>query len=428
MTNILSNGFPIYSINVIPKKTLKHTLQGYAESIHIHVLYTFIKTDLLKYSQTTNTLKPCKTLFISILAALVSAILLLLLYPVKLAILAISLCLKDPEITTLSPLQTFVRKIKDITSQQLYIDSRNLSVIPESSPFLQSFLIPETHPWELCNLEHEIYILCSTLPEPWKKILNYAYTKHLKNQETSSKQEISYEGSLYYTVLQKLTIALQDPTILKEKKQQLLNYIGSYANACPPTWIEVIFRELSAIYNKQDTSINYVLLCVQTFKENLLQSIANRASEEWHHISSFKHYHGRSLGLNMDSLVRIQFTGYLILKKQALYNRVYKRFLSNYRASVRNLIEYIRYQIIESSQELKNSIAVYLCETMRKLKVPENEIASVLSSLFYDEQFELNTKGVAFILLQQGILTTETQTTVEKITRRLQDLCLLNIE
>ncbi|MEF9497015.1 DUF1548 domain-containing protein [Chlamydia sp. 04-14] len=420
MTNILPNGFPIYSINVIPQKSLKQTLQAYAERIHIHVLYTFIKTNLLKNSKNTNTQEPCKTLFISILAAIVSAILLLFLYPVKLAILAISLCLKDPEITTLSPLKTFVRKIQDITNQQLYIDSNNLSVIPESSPFLQSFLVPETDPWELYNLENEIYSLCSTLPEPWKKILNYAYAKRLKNQDASSKQEMSYEGSLYHTVLQKLTTALQDPTIVKEKKQQLLHYIGTYANACPPTWIEVIFRELSAIYNKQDTSINYVLLCVQMFKENLLQSIANRASEEWHHISSFKHYHGRSLGLNMDSLVRIQFTGYLILKKQALYNRVYKRFLSNYRASVKNLIEYIRYQISDSSQELKNSLSGYLCETMRKLEVPENEITSVLSSLFYDEQFQLNTRGVAFILLQQGILTTEAQTTIEKITRRIQ--------
>ncbi|QVE49335.1 DUF1548 domain-containing protein [Chlamydia crocodili] len=424
MTHILSNGFPIYSINVIPQKSLKQTLQVYAKSIHIHVLYTFIKTNLLKYSQTTNTQESCKTLFISILAAIVSAILLLFLYPVKLTILAISLCLKDPAITTLSPLETFVDKIKHITNQQLYIDCNNLSVIPESSPFLQSFLIPETRPWELYNLENEIYSLCSTLPEPWKKILNYVYAKHLKNQGTSSKQEISYEGSLYYTVLQKLTIALQDPTIPKDKKQQLLHYIGTYVNACPPTWIEVIFRELSAIYNKQDTSINYVLLCVQMFKENLLQSLANRASEEWHHISSFKHYHGHALGLNMDSLVRIQFTGYLILKKQALYNRVYKRFLSSYRASIRNLIEYIRYQITDSSQELKNSLSGYLCETMRKLEVPEHEIASVLSSLFYDEQFELNTRGVVFILLQQGILTTEAQTTIEKITHRFQRLFL----
>ncbi|SYX09265.1 Domain of Unknown Function (DUF1548) [Chlamydia poikilotherma] len=424
MTNILSNGLSIYSINVIPKKSLKQTLQVYADSIHIHVLYTFIKTDLLKYSQTTNTLGTCKTLFISILSAIVSAILLLILYPVKLAILAIGLCLKDPEITTLSPLQTFVHKIQDITNQQLYIDCNNLSLVPESSPFLQSFLTPETQPWELSNLENEISSLCSTLPEPWEKILNYVYAKHLKNQETSPKQEISYEGSLYYTVLQKLTIALQNPTIPKDKKQQLLDYIGSYVNACPPTWIEVIFRELAAIYNKQDTSINYVLLCVQMFKENLLQSIANRASEEWHHISSFKHYHGRSLGLNMDSLVRIQFTGYLILKKQALYNRVYKQFLANYRASVKNLIEYIRYQITDSSQELKNSLSLYLYETMRKLEVPEHEISSVLSSLFYDEQFELNTKGVVFILLQQGILTTEAQTTIEKITHRLRNLFL----
>lgn len=86
----------------------------------------------------------------------------------------------------------------------------------------------------------------------------------------------------------------------------------------PPTWIEVIFRELTEIYNKQDTSVNYILLCVQMFKENLLQLITNRSSPEWHHMASFKHYHGRSLGLNIDSLARIQFTGYLILK-----NKVY---------------------------------------------------------------------------------------------------------
>ncbi len=42
----------------------------------------------------------------------------------------------------------------------------------------------------------------------------------------------------------------------------------------------------------------------------------------------------------MDSLARIQFTDYPVLKKQSLYDRVYKRFISSYRHSASNLIEY----------------------------------------------------------------------------------------
>lgn len=418
MANTIPTNFPIYSADVVSQKSLKQTLRIYAERVHCYVFYTFVKTALLRPFQPASSQKYCHSLLISILAVIVSAILFLLLYPVKLTFLAISLCLKDPKTTTVSLRKSFVRNLQDMVNRQLFINSDYLSVTPESSPFLTSFLIPETQSWESYHLEDEILELYSTLPEGWEKILNYADTR---NQDYPSK-EMAYEGSLYLTVLHKLTTVLQDPLIPKKKKQELLNYIGTYADACPPTWIEVIFKELTAIYNKRDTSINYIILCVQTFKENLLQSMVNRSSEEWHHISGFKHYHGGSLGLNMNSLARIQFTGHLILQKQALYNRVFKRFLSNYRASVANLIEYTRCQIIESSQELKNSLSRYLCETMTRLEVPENEISSVLSSLFYDEHFELNNTGIAFILIMQGILTTEAQTAIGKIAQRLPNL------
>ncbi|BAE80986.1 hypothetical protein [Chlamydia felis Fe/C-56] len=415
MATILSNGFPVYSVNIIPKESLKQTLQTYAESIRYHVLYLFIKTRLLRLSQSTGTLAPCQTMLISILAAISSAIFILFLYPIKLIILSVSLCLKDPKIPATSPIKAFVRKLQDICTKTLYINSDTLHETPESSPFLKTFLVPETASWKCLNLEHEILKLFPTIPMPWAKIITHIHAKYLKNRNTSSTQEVSYEGSLYYSTMQKLTATLQDPTISTQRKQDLLNYIGSYACACPPTWIEVTFRELVEIYNKQDTGINHVLFCVQMFKENLLQFITNRSSEEWHHIAGFKHYHGRSLGLNMDALARIQFTSHLILKKQALYNRLYKRFLSHYRASVKNLIEYIRDQISESSQELKNSLSSYLCETMRAFQLPEHEIPSVLSSLFYDTQLELNSTGITFILLMQGILTTGPQTTLEKI-------------
>ncbi|AFS25366.1 DUF1548 domain-containing protein [Chlamydia psittaci] len=419
MANITPNCFPSYSTHIVPKPSLKQRLQICAQNIHYHVFYLFITTTLLKQSPHTANPVNLRIILTVILALVVSSVLFLFLYPLKLALLGVSLCLKDAKTTTISPIKIFARNLQDICNETLYINSDTLHITPESSPFLKSFLIPGERSWKLRHLENEISKIYSGIPDPLFKILHYVNTKFLQQDDSSSSQQDSLEASLYYSVLQKLTVALQDPSITKPRKQQLLNYIGSYAFACPPTWIEVIFRELTEIYNKQDTSVNYILLCVQMFKENLLQLMTNRSSPEWHHMASFKHYHGRSLGLNMDSLARIQFTGYLILKKQGLYDRVYKRFISSYRDSVSDLIEYIRYQISESSQDLKNSLSLYLCETMRTLRVPENEISSILSSLFYDDQFDLNTSGVAFILLMLGILTTNPETTTQKIKKRL---------
>lgn len=419
MANITLNCFPNYSTSPVAELSLKQRLQTCAGNIHYHVFYFFITTTLLKQSPYTVNPANARILLTVILSVVVSSVLFVFLYPLKLALLGVSLCLKDAETAAISPVKVFSRHLQDICHDTLYINSATLHVVSESSPFLKSFLIPEKHSWKLCHLESEISKIYSGTPDPLYKILHYVNTKFLQKNGASSSQQDSLEESLYYSVLQKLTAALQDPSITKERKEQLLNYIGSYAYACPPTWIEVIFRELTEIYNKQDTSVNYVLLCVQMFKENLLQFITNHSSPEWHHIASFKHYHGRSLGLNMDSLARIQFTGYLILKKQGLYDRVYKRFISSYRDSVSDLIEYIRDQISESSQDLKNSLSLYLCETMRTLSVPENEISSILSSLFYDDQFNLNTSGVVFILLILGILTTNPETTTQKIKKRL---------
>ncbi|WP_375793991.1 DUF1548 domain-containing protein [Chlamydia sp. 12-01] len=422
MANIVSHCFPIYSENIVPQKSLKQNLQVCAGTIHYHVLYTFIKTGLLKQLNNTRSSGHCQTTLISIFAVIVSTILILLLYPIKLAIIAVSLCLKDPKIPTASPINTFIQKLHDVCNQPLYINPGNLHIIPESSLFLKTFLIPEANTWRFHNLEEEILKLYPAIPTSWFKILSYVKSKFFRDSEIPHLHEESHDGSLYYSVMQKLTMTLKDPTISEERKRQLLEYVGSYAHACSPTWIEVIFRELVDIYNKRNSSINYVLFCVQMFKENLLQSIANRSSDEWHHIASFKHYYGQSLGLNMDALARIQFTSHLILRKQSLYTYVYKKFLSNYKASVRNLIEYTRYQISESQQELKNFLSSYLCEIMRTLQIPEDEMSTVLSSIFYDEQFELNTTGVAFILLTQGILTVEPQTTSEKITRKLSTI------
>ncbi|UOB76515.1 MULTISPECIES: DUF1548 domain-containing protein [Chlamydia] len=102
--------------------------------------------------------------------------------------------------------------------------------------------------------------------------------------------------------------------------------------------MEVIFRELTRIYKKQETSVNYFLLCVQMFKK--IAAVYYEPFFTGHYITSFKNYHRCSLRMNMDSLARIQFTDYPVLKKQSLYDRVYKRFISSYRHSASNLIEY----------------------------------------------------------------------------------------
>nr|WP_254303771.1 DUF1539 domain-containing protein [Chlamydia buteonis] len=234
MANITLNCFPNYSTSIVTKLSLKQRLQTCARNIHYHVFYLFITTTLLRQSPHTANPANLRIILTVILAAVISIVLFLFLYPLKLALLGVSLCLKDSKTTTISPLKIFSRNLQDICNETLYINSDTLHVTPESSPFLKSFLIPGKRSWKLRHLESEICKIYSGIPDPLFKIINYVNIKFLKKDDSFASQHDSLEESLYYSVLQKLTEALQDPSITQQRKQQLLNYIGSYAFACPP--------------------------------------------------------------------------------------------------------------------------------------------------------------------------------------------------
>ncbi|WP_348663101.1 DUF1548 domain-containing protein [Chlamydia vaughanii] len=417
MTNIVPYCFPHYSVAAHPEPSLKQNLRTIAQKITCLKIYTCIKSGVFPFLCADSGSDRWRIVTAFISTVLISTVLLLLLYPFKLAILAISLCLRNPETPPPSPMEQFLNELQQVINGKLHINLDALNLVPEESAFLKSFLRPTKPQWEVQDLAREILELYPDTPEPWQKIIAYLYSKFLR--EPIDVAELSYEGAMFYSVLQKLTQTLQNPNIPREKKLQILEYIGSYSNACAPTWIEVIFRELTNIYCQQEANATVVLNYVQMFKENLLQSLVNRFSEEWHHISSFKHYHGIALGLNTNALARIQFTSYLIQKKRTLYDHLYKRFLATYKLSPENLTEYVRCHIYDSPQNIKNALAAYLCEQLKLLNVEENAISSVLYSIFYEENYEINTCGTNFILITMGILTPLQQTSSGKILQRL---------
>nr|WP_244989873.1 hypothetical protein [Chlamydia abortus] len=73
-----------------------------------------------------------------ILSVVVSSVLFVFLYPLKLTLLGVSLCLKDAKTATISPIKVFSCHLQDICNETLYINSYTLHVTPESSPFLKS--------------------------------------------------------------------------------------------------------------------------------------------------------------------------------------------------------------------------------------------------------------------------------------------------
>ncbi|CAG9045995.1 hypothetical protein NVRI1_00333 [Chlamydia abortus] len=123
MANITLNCFPNYSTSPVAELSLKQRLQTCAGNIHYHVFYFFITTTLLKQSPYTAHPVNARILLTVILSVVVSSILFVFLYPLKLTLLGVSLCLKDAETAAISPVRFF------LVIYRTYVMTRCISIL-----------------------------------------------------------------------------------------------------------------------------------------------------------------------------------------------------------------------------------------------------------------------------------------------------------
>lgn len=373
--------------NLIPIHGLLGTytaanIRYFVKNLDFRFIYSLVARLLTNTCQHTP-LRPERISITKILISLtLSAILCILLYPIKFLLLGFGflhqLCCKNSQ----KPLAIRIENLKQSLLQPIITINPQLE--PQLPPSLkQAFSDPEDNT-KLCyfNLSKTLHAL-QILTPPWKAILtNLCTYKSHPN------------GKILARIMAQYNKALQDHRLSFIEKRASAAYIALHAEDSLATAFAA-YSKLLDFYKHENSVENLLLLWILEFKECLLLSLAIEHSLNSEDIFRFKQQYSDLLGLNFQFFKKLIFT-----PQEKPFEELFQQFCKIYASSASKLINHIELCIYNSSPAIKKAIAKYLFSQLEALGFNPQERVLVMYNLFYSYKLkrELNQLGIRFLL------------------------------